>query len=589
MKRILFQLMTLIGLIALVACEVRLDGPAQTPTIVEPVSTMAPTSVPEQVLRIGMVYEPPDLLPYHATPADERMTGPLAELIFPSPLLAVDFTLRNAGALERVPDIANGDVVTATVTVFRDELGQITETETENVDEVVQLSITYRWNPALRWADGTPVTADDSVFAYELAQQLDLGQAAAIRLAAIERYEKIDDYTTRAVLKPDVTDPAYLLSYWTPLPRHILATTDPQQLFQSAFARMPVGYGPYTAQSFDGAVLELARNPHYSGPPVAFDRILVAFRNDPRQLIELAQNGSLDLVFIEQPTPALMAELKQIADQKTLQLLTSPNTIWEHLDFNLDVPLLQDIRVRRAIAHAINRPLLVEQLLGGYGRVLESWVLPGQFGEPPLDQITRYPYDPDQARRLLDEAGIIDTDGDGWREFDGLPVDLSLVSSANSPLREQVGEQIVADLERVGLKVELTLLPASELYSIDGPLYRRTFQMALFAWIAGAHPRGWELWSCAGVPDETNNWTGNNFAGWCFFEANEAISAATTSLDPAEQQAAYLRQQQLFTQELPVLPLFQRIDVVIAQPALRGLSLNPTAPFTWNISEWRLE
>ncbi len=588
MKRLITFLIALLALPLLIGCELVTDVPIASPSVLTPTPEPTPTVVEKRVLRIGLVAEPPDLLPYHSNPTDERLTAALTELLFPSPMLAVDFKLQTTGVLTRLPDFVNGDVVTTTVTVFRDELGRITETPTTTTDEVTQVSVTFRWNPGLRWSDGTPVTAADSVFAYELAQRVDLGQAANSRLAMIERYEQVDEHTTRAVLRPDVTDPAYITSYWVPLPRHLLATLDPQQMMQSEFIRRPLSYGPYMVSSFEGGTLELVRNPYYRGELAPFDTIVIAFRSDPVQLLELVNGGGLDLAFIEQPTPALLSELLKVADRQELAISTSPNAIWEHLDFNLDVPLLQDIRVRRAIAYAINRAGIVNELLGGRSNVLESWILPGQLGEPPLDQITRYPYNPDEARRLLDEANLLDTDGDGWREYEGLPLLLSLVTTANSPLREAVAERIVADLAQVGVQIEVAPLPPTELYSVDGPLYQRTFQLALFGWIAGFHPRGWELWSCAGVPDEANNWTGNNFAGWCFFEANEAINTATTSLDPSEQVTAYIRQQQLFTQELPVLPLFQRIDVLIARPGLTGWQLDPTAPFTWNISSWRL-
>jgi peptide/nickel transport system substrate-binding protein len=588
MKRLITFLIALLALPLLIGCELVTDEPTASPSVLTPTPEPTPTVVEKRVLRIGLVAEPPDLLPYHSNPTDERLTAALTELLFPSPMLAVDFKLQTTGVLTRLPDFVNGDVVTTTVTVFRDELGRITETPTTTTDEVTQVSVTFRWNPGLRWSDGTPVTAADSVFAYELAQRIDLGQAANSRLAMIERYEQVDEHTTRAVLRPDVTDPAYITSYWVPLPRHLLATLDPQQMMQSEFIRRPLSYGPYMVSSFEGGTLELVRNPYYRGELAPFDTIVIAFRSDPVQLLELVNGGGLDLAFIEQPTPALLSELLKVADRQELAISTSPNAIWEHLDFNLDVPLLQDIRVRRAIAYAINRAGIVNELLGGRSNVLESWILPGQLGEPPLDQITRYPYNPDEARRLLDEANLLDTDGDGWREYEGLPLLLSLVTTANSPLREAVAERIVADLAQVGVQIEVAPLPPTELYSVDGPLYQRTFQLALFGWIAGFHPRGWELWSCAGVPDEANNWTGNNFAGWCFFEANEAINTATTSLDPSEQVTAYIRQQQLFTQELPVLPLFQRIDVLIARPGLTGWQLDPTAPFTWNISSWRL-
>jgi peptide/nickel transport system substrate-binding protein len=91
------------------------------------------------------------------------------------------------------------------------------------------------------------------------------------------------------------------------------------------------------------------------------------------------------------------------------------------------------------------------------------------------------------------------------------------------------------------------------------------------------------------VPSPENGWSGDNFAGWCFRDANQAILAAVTSLDPAERKAAYLRHQQLWTQEVPVLPLYQRLSLAIIAPDVHGPQPDPLAPITWNIASWRRE
>jgi peptide/nickel transport system substrate-binding protein len=141
----------------------------------------------------------------------------------------------------------------------------------------------------------------------------------------------------------------------------------------------------------------------------------------------------------------------------------------------------------------------------------------------------------------------------------------------------------------LGIRVTVRALPVQELYSRDGPLFRREFEVAQFAWIASADPGGLALWSCTAVPTENNGWTGNNFAGWCFREADQAIRTANTSLDQVERREAYVRQQELFTQEIPVVPLFQRLVVTISNPNMAGLEPDPIAPITWNIGEWKRE
>jgi peptide/nickel transport system substrate-binding protein len=550
------------------------------------VGTVPAAAVADSGVRIGLLSDPGDLLPYHDDAADERATSAVTELLFPAPLLPVSYSYTTTGVLERPPTVENGDVAITTVDVYLDATGSITTTATETITQVQQISVTYRWARNLNWSDGTPLTADDSLFAFELARRYNLGQEATNKLALLQSYELVDDYTTRAVLKPDYTDPAYITMYWTPLPRHILEARDPAELRTGDFALMPVSYGPYMVERRDQGSLRLTRNPHYAGPPGTTDTVSFIFRDNVDLLRSSVAGGSLDVAVIDQPTPEIVAAAAADAQAGTLQVQGVANPIWEHLDFNLDVPALQELRVRRAIAQAIDREAIARELFGEHGQALDSWIVPGQWAAAPPDQITRYPYNPDEARRLLDEVGAVDGDGDGLRELGGQPLTLSLLTTQGSPVRLAAARRIAENLQAVGVGVSLQEVPTSALYSADGPLFRRTFQMALFAWIAGTDPRGWERWSCAGVPSAANNWTGNNFPGWCFFEADRAIRTATTSLDRAEREAAYLRQQQLFTQELPSLPLFQRVDLTLVSPSLTGIAADPTAPVTWNLTSW---
>ena len=550
-----------------------------------PEETLAPI-VSDSGVRVGLLADPGDLLPYHDDPADERATAPISELIFPAPLLPVSYSYTSTGVLERVPSVENGDVAINSVEVYLDATGAITATATGTITQVQQISVTYRWSRELSWSDGVPLTASDSLFAFELARRANLGQEAANKLALLQSYELVDDYTTRALLKPDFTDPAFLTMYWAPLPRHLLEASDPAELRTGEFALRPVGYGPYMVERRDQGSLRLARNPHYKGNPGTIDTVSFIFRDSADLLRSSVAGGSLDVAVLDQPAPELLDALNADAQSGTLQVSAVASPIWEHLDFNLDVPALQELRLRRAIAHAIDREGVARELFGEYGAALESWIVPDQWAAAAPEQLTRYPYNPDEARRLLDEASIVDSNGDGLRELGGQPLTLSLVTTQGSLLRLKLAQRIAESLQAVGIGVSVQEMPTTALYSSEGPLFRRTFQLALFAWIAAPDPRGWERWSCAGVPSEANGWTGNNFPGWCFFEADRAIRTATTSLDRAEREAAYLRQQQLFTQELPVLPLFQRVDAVLVAQTLTGVQADPTAPVTWNLATW---
>lgn len=584
----------LLLLLVLTACEIEggVPSPATPGTLLQPteVTTPVPTSPPRDMgFRVGLLDEPADLLPYHTDASDRRVTSPVTELLFPEPLLPLSYTYTTTGVLEQMPSFENGDVELRSVDVYLDAAGTITTTATETITQVQQLVVTYHWNPALRWSDGTPVTAADSVFAYELAQATSLGEEANNRLVLLERYEQVDEHTTRAFLKPDFMHPFYYLTFWTPLPRHVLADVPPDELTQSDFAQLPVGYGPYFVERRDPGGMRLRRNPHYFGEVPNAEVISFAFLPGVDTLRSSVLNGSLDIAVADRIAPEQLTFLDRDQERDLLAVSYTPGPIWEHLDFNLDVPLFQDFRVRRAIAHGLNRQALVDTLFAGHVPVLESWILPEQADAAPPDRLTRYPYNPDEARRLLDEVGIVDSDGDGIRERANEPVTIELLTTEGAPLRDAIAERFTTDMAAIGIQANVRELPVQDLYSREGPLFRREFQVAQFAWIASPDPGGLALWSCTAVPSGNNGWTGNNFPGWCFREADRMIRTANTTLDPAERQEAYVRQQELFTQEVPVIPLFQRLVVTMSNPNLTGLQPDPVAPITWNVGTWSRE
>ena len=580
----------------LVACTIEGGTPRTTPTVVPATLGPAPTSAAvaeanaarDDTWIIGLLEQPRELYPYAGNPTAQRAAAPLTELLFPSPVLAFNYGYTSTGVLDRIPTLENGDAAITKADVYLDAAGNITTTVTDVITQVDQLAVTFHWNPKLRWSDGQPVTADDSVFAYELAKAAPPSNEARDRLAQLMVYERVDDHTTRAILQPDFTSPTYFLNYWTPLPRHLLKNVAPDKVHESDFTRKPIGYGPYAIESDSGNEIRMVRNQYYFGPPPAASRLVLTFMSSVDMLRANLLNGNLDVGATDRPSIEQFATLDQDTRNGLIHVTYVPNPIWEHIDFNLDVPALQDIRVRRAIALGTNRQAMIDALFAGHSPVLTSWVLPGQPEAAPPDQLTRYDYNPDAARKLLDEAGYIDTDGDGIRSSpDGITLTLQLMTTDNNPIRLEIARRFQQDMKAIGIDAAPLLLPTEPLFGVDGPLFQRQFDLTLFAWIASSDPGGLLLWSCNAVPSQENGWTGDNFAGWCFRDANRAIREAVTSLDPAQRQAAYLRQQQLWTQELPSLPLFQRLSLVLSAPGVRGPQPDSLAPITWNIASWR--
>jgi peptide/nickel transport system substrate-binding protein len=579
----------------LAACELEGGVPrpseaTPTPSLLQTGETIVPASAPSaDTWGIGLLDEPRSLYPYPENAGAQRVAAPLTEMLFPTPILSLNYGYTATGVLERIPSLQNGDAQIGEAQVYLDPTGLITTTQTDVVTQVEQLIVTFRWNQKLRWSDGKPVTADDSVFAYELAKQSPPGDDARDRLERIATYEKVDDYTTRATLRPDIIEPTFFLNYWTPLPRHLLQGVAPDEVYRGDFAYAPIGYGPYAIDQRVQGEIRMVRNQHYFGPQPAAEQLVVSFMDGLDSLRAAFLNGNLDAATADRVPADQFKLLDADAASGAIRAIYLPNPVWAHLDFNLDVPTLQDIRVRRAIAHGANRQAMVDALFDGHSAVLESWVLPGQSEAAPLDQLTRYAYDPDQARALLDEAGYTVRDGGVRASADGVTLTFQLLTVENkvSPILQEAAQMFKQDMQAIGIAVDISLLPPNQLFAGDGPLFQRQFDMALFAWIAGPDPGGLPLWSCNAVPSEQNGWTGDNFAGWCFRDANRAIRQAVTALDPQERKQAYLVQQQKWTQEVPALPLFQRLSVALVAPNLEGPQPDPLAPITWNIASWR--
>ncbi|HEX6290878.1 MAG TPA: peptide ABC transporter substrate-binding protein [Herpetosiphonaceae bacterium] len=557
--------------------------PAASPT--SAIASAAPAE-PEapSAWTIGLLESPNNLLPFSV---DGRAAAPIVEAMFPAPVLGMGYAYTTTGILETLPTLANGGVEVTTASGFLDTTGQFTVTETSQPTTTQQLVVTYRWNPKLRWADGTPLTAADSVFSYELFGEVQASQEAQVARSIIERYEQVDEHTTRAVLKPGRIDPNYLATAWPPLPRHRLQDRPARDALDE-FAQQPLGYGPFTfLERQPGDQLVLERNEYWPDHAKLPEQLVFRFFGSADELRNAVAGGTVDVATLERIPQELYPYLDQDQQSGAASVTFLPGPVYEHLDLNLADERLHDPRVRQALAYAINRQGMIDAFFGSKVKPLSSWILPDQqvfyAGD---EQLMRYPYDPGKASALLDEAGLTDKDGDGIRELaQGQPLTLTLLTT-DTPQRVGMAERIAADLKAVGVQIVTELQPIDQFYSGTGPLYRRNFQLALFAWIAGVDPGGLPLWSCNAVPLQENGFTGNNFSGWCFEAAEWPLRRANSTLDERARAQDYLKHQQLWTQEVPVIPLFQRPIAVIAHPRMQGVQPDPLAPVTWNVDQW---
>ncbi len=260
--------------------------------------------------------------------------------------------------------------------------------------------------------------------------------------------------------------------------------------------------------------------------------------------------------------------------------------------FSTPHPLLSDIRVRRAIAHCIDRDALISSV---YTYVddevrptlrMDSFVPKTHwaYSGPYMD----YPYDPEAGAALLEEAGWTLAEGQTVRtNANGDSLTLTLTST-DAQFRQTWAAVAEQNLEGCGFAIERNHTPASWFFGDTTGLARREFELGAYAWVGQADPSGQTLYACNQIPTPRNNWEGQNYMGWCNQEASDAIVLANNTLDREERIAAYNIVQEKFAEDMISLPLFQRAEAEAWSTNLEGIVVDPTEYASASAAEWTL-
>ncbi|HEX2164354.1 MAG TPA: ABC transporter substrate-binding protein, partial [Thermoanaerobaculia bacterium] len=337
--------------------------------------------------------------------------------------------------------------------------------------------LTFRLRDDVVWSDGVPVTSADVVFTYQAWTSPELAWEGATALAAVEGVEAVDPHTVRfrfahayptALL--DVAAGAVIL------PAHAWGELPFAEWRENAdwFRQHLVADGPFTLASWTPQQeIVLERNPRYyeEGLP-RLDRVTI--RVVPDQTAQLTQllNGQLDFVFALSPDDVPRVERAPGADVVSYWTRGYVAVAWNNRG-----ELFADPAVRRAMTYGIDRETLVGSIWGGFARPIASPIPPETWAWS--EEVEPLPYDPDQARRLLDAAGWVDGDGDGVREKDGRPFRFRLMTNTGNRQREDALVLIQDQLQRIGVAVEPQAL---EFHTMIEQLIAGEFDAAIMGW-----------------------------------------------------------------------------------------------------------
>lgn len=456
------------------------------------------------------------------------------------------------------------------------------------------MAVTYSLHPDATWGDGTPVSSDDMLFTWEMGRD---ERSGAVSLEAFRRILSIDIIDEKTfTLHLDRVTYSYNAFSLALLPAHIerpIFEANPSEYRnRTAFDRDPfnpgLGFGPYRLTATEqGATMEFLPNPTWWGSKPAFDKIIVRAIENTAALEANLLSGAVDTIAGELGLTLDQALAFEKRNGDKFDMVYKSGLIYEHIDLNLDNPILADKRVRKALLHALDRETISAQLFQGRQPVAHASV-------SPLDSVNNpatptYAYDPAKAKALLDEAGWSVMKRGLRHNTEGERLTLEIMTTAGNRSRELVQQVLQSQWRQIGIDITIRNQPARVFFGET--VSRRKFPaMAMFAWISSPESVPLTTLSSTQIPTEANGWSGQNYTGFNNPEMDALIDGIERELDFDKRKELWARLQVLYTEELPVLPLYWRANAFPLPKWLKGV--RPTGhqlTTTLWVEEWRVE
>jgi peptide/nickel transport system substrate-binding protein len=427
----------------------------------------------------------------------------------------------------------------------------------------------------MSWGDGTPLTARDFQFTVEVGKHPQSGVPSSEDYRRIVKFEIKDDRHF-TLTRDRVTFDYNVFNEFIPLPAHIekpIFDSNPAEYrLRTAYdtdpAKPGLALGPYRlVEIVPGTRVALERNPSWTGRAPAFRRILIKFFENSSSLEANLLSGNVDYVPGESGLSFSQALAFERRHGDKFNVVFKPSLTYGHIDVNLDNPLLKDVRVRRAMLMAIDRKAISDKLFHGRQPVADGDLNPL---DPMFSPAARhYEHDPATARKLLDEAGFPEVAKGDRRNRDGQRLSLVLSYASGNRASDQIAQVIQSDLRQVGIDLRLKAAPA-RIYFAD--LMKRKFELAFYSWVTspGSVPR--TTLHSTEIPGAGNGWSGQNYPGYRNAAMDKALDDAERELDAGKRRALFADILRLYADDLPVLPMYFRVDSFVIPRQLEGVT-----------------
>lgn len=453
------------------------------------------------------------------------------------------------------------------------------------------IAITVKLQPKATWGDGVPVTADDVLFTWEVGKNPKSGVSSTEGFRRILKIDVKDPKTV--VLHVDRIEFNYNAIGLDLLPAHLERAkfADPAEYrhrttFDTDTTNKGLYFGPYRiSEVVAGSHVTLVPNETWYGPKPYFKRIVVRVIENTAALEANLRSGSIDYIAGELGLSLDQAIALEKRQRDKYDFVYKAGLVYEHADINLDNPILKDVRVRQALLYGLDRVAISKQLFEGKQPVADSFVSPLDW--IAAKDIPTYSYDPKKAAALLDAAGWSTRAGGFRTNAKGERLSFELMTTAGNRSRELVEQVLQSQWRALGIDVRIRNEPARVFFG-QTVTQRKFTGMAMYAWLSSPENVPRTTLHSKEIPSAENGWSGQNYPGFRNAEMDALIDKVEVELDREKRRADWHRIQEIYAEQLPVLPLYFRADPFIIPKWLKGIE--PTGhqfPTTLWVENWK--
>ncbi|MDQ6653317.1 MAG: ABC transporter substrate-binding protein [Acidobacteriota bacterium] len=424
-------------------------------------------------------------------------------------------------------------------------------------------TFTFTLHDGVKFHDGRPLMSADAKYTLDLVFSGTFAKSASF----YEGSGASKRSYIKSVEAPDTrTLVVTLIKPWTGLLSNLVPVSIIPKDSYATQKDHPLGTGPFKFLSYDSSqqVLDLQANPDYweGAPRIPLVRVRVIA--DTNALQAELRSGRLDIAPL--PTSLSPDAIKLLGNDPNLQVLQFTGSNLNLLTFNTSQPPLNDVRVRQALAYAIDREGLIRDLLLGQGKIAHSILPEESWAYSPGKT---YSFDSAMAKKLLDEAGLKDPDGDGPQMRFAKPIVFKV--SGSSVAAKNYAGVIQNYLKNVGLPVSIE---TAELNTLFDELRRGNFQIFYGQWVGGNQDPIFfkDLFATSEIPTETR--ASRNRSRYSNKELDALLDEAVNTFDREKAKELYARIQEIVSREVPVLPLWYQANMVIARKNVGNIKVD---------------